>query len=195
MKFNFVVKTPDSFCLRRSAHAQCCRLLIVAGMLAFAASMPVLAQTQGATAQGQGTKIGFVNTERILRESAPAKAAQNRIDAEFKKRFDELQRMDADLRKQVEKFDKDAPVLSESDRTKRQRDLADLDADLQRKRREYQEDINRRRNSEFSDIVTKVNEAIKRIAEQDHYDLILQDAVSVGSRVDLTDRVIQSLGK
>src|SRR5690606_6855575 len=94
----------------------------------------------------QGSKIGFVNTERILRDSGPAKSAQAKIESEFKRRDEELQRMANNLRAQAEKFDKDAPVLSESDRIKRQRELSTLDTELQRKRREFQEDFNRRRN-------------------------------------------------
>ncbi|MFJ1298860.1 outer membrane protein chaperone [Bordetella genomosp. 5] len=148
-----------------------------------------------AHAQAQATKIGFVNTERILRESGPAKAAQSKIESEFKRRSDELDSLTSKLRSQAERFDKDAPVLSESDRVKRQRELSNLDMDLQRKRREFQEDFNRRRNEEFSGIVTKANDAIKRIAEQENYDLIVQDAVTVNPRVDITDKVIQSLGR
>ena len=148
-----------------------------------------------APALAQGTKIGFVNTERILRESGPAKAAQTKIESEFKRRDDELQRMANNLRAQAERFDKDAPVLSESDRAKRQRELSNSDTELQRRRREFQEDFNRRRNEEFSGIVEKANAAIKRIAEQDNYDLIIQDAVTVSPRVDITDKVIQALGR
>lgn len=145
--------------------------------------------------QAQGTKLGFVNTERILRDSAPAKAAQSKIEGEFKKRNDELERLANNLRSSAQKFEKDAPVLSESDRNKRQRELANIDADLQRKRREFQEDFNRRRNEEFASIVEKANVAIKRIAEQENYDVIIQDAVTVNPRIDITDKVIQSLGK
>src|SRR3546814_14012641 len=127
-------------------------------------------------AHAQGTKIGFVNTERILRESAPAKTAQSKIESEFKKRDDELQRLSSNLRAQAEKFDKDAPVLSESDRTSRQRDLSRLDPELQRKRRAFQEDFHRRRNDEFSALDTTAHTAIKRIAEQHNYAPILHDA-------------------
>lgn len=147
------------------------------------------------SAQAQGTKLGFVNTERILRDSAPAKAAQSKIEGEFKKRNDDLERLANNLRSSAQKFEKDAPVLSESDRNKRQRELANIDADLQRKRREFQEDFNRRRNEEFASIVEKANIAIKRIAEQENYDVIIQDAVTVNPRIDITDKVIQSLGK
>src|SRR5690554_308655 len=147
-----------------------------------------------AQAQQQGTKIGFVSTERILRDSGPAKAAQAKIESEFKRRDDELQSLANNLRNQAQKFDKDAPVLSESDRIQRQRQLADLDSDLQRKRREFQEDFNRRRNEEFSSIVERADEAIRQIAESQGYDLILQDAVTVSPRIDITDQVMKALG-
>lgn len=140
-----------------------------------------------------GTKVGFVNTQRILMDSAPAKVAQSKIDAEFEKRNDELQKLINDLRKRVQAFEKDAPVLAESDRNRRQRELGNLDADVQRKQREIQEDFNRRRNEEFSIIIENANAAIKTIAESENYDLILQDAVTVSPRVDITDKVIKAL--
>lgn len=161
-------------------------VLGLGGTMAFTAT-PALAQQQA-------TKIGFVSTERILRDSKPAKAAQAKIESEFKRRDDELQSLANNLRNQAQKFDKDAPVLSESDRITRQRQLADLDSDLQRKRREFQEDFNRRRNEEFSSIVDKADAAIKKIAETQGYDLIIQDAVTVSPRVDITDQVMQALG-
>ena len=140
-----------------------------------------------------GTKVGFVNTQRILLDSAPAKVAQQKIDAEFEKRNAELQKLIADLRKRVQAFEKDAPVLAESDRNRRQRELGNLDADVQRKQREIQEDFNRRRNEEFAIIIERANAAIKNIAENENYDLILQDAVTVNPRVDITDKVIKAL--
>ncbi|OZI34979.1 outer membrane protein chaperone [Bordetella genomosp. 10] len=174
--------------ISRAASVNLMGTLVLAGAL-------LAGGAYAAPAAAQGTKIGFVNTERILRESGPAKAAQAKIESEFKRRDDDLQRAAAALRAQAEKYDKDAPVLSEGDRVKRQRDLSNSDADLQRRRREFQEDFNRRRNEEFSSIVEKANAAIKRIAEQENYDLILQDAVTVNPRVDITDKVIQALGK
>lgn len=162
--------------------------------LVLAAALGAGAMVAAPVVQAQATKIGFVSTERILRDSKPAKAAQSKIEAEFKKRDDELQNLANRLRSEAQKFDKDAPVLSESERIKRQRNLADMDSDLQRKRREFQEDFNRRRNEEFSAIVEKADAAIKQIAEQQGYDLIIQDAVTVSPRVDITDQVMKALG-
>lgn len=140
-------------------------------------------------------KIGFVNTEKILRDSAPAKEAQEKIETEFKKRDEELQKLANTLRSKAEEFDKNVPVMTDAERTKAQRELADIDTDLQRKRREFQEDFNRRRNEAFSGIVDKANAAIREIAEKDNYDLIVQDAVTVSARIDITDTVIQVLDK
>jgi len=172
------------------------RIATVASVLALTGAwmvQPVVAQPAAQAAAQPSTKIGFVNTERILRDSAPAKAAQAKIEAEFKSRDAELQRLATSLRTQAEKYDKDAPVLSESERTRRQRELFNLDTDLQRKRGEFQEDFNRRRNEEFSVLIDRANEVIKQIAEAGNYDLILQDAVTVNPRVDITDQVIRAL--
>lgn len=185
----------SDYALKTSKVSRTKRSSNLVGKLALASALVLASMAAVVPAQAQGTKIGFVNTERILRESGPAKTAQNKIELEFKKRDEELQRLSSSLRTQADKFDKDAPVMSEGDRVKRQRDLSNLDGDLQRKRREFQEDFNRRRSEEFSAIVTKANDSIKRIAEQENYDVIIQDAVTVNPRIDITDKVIQSLGK
>lgn len=162
------------------------RAVLVASALGLTLAATPVVQAQ--------TKIGFVSTERILRDSQPAKAAQAKIESEFKRRDDELTNLANKLRNDAQKFDKDAPALSEADRVKRQRQLADLDSDLQRKRREFQEDFNRRRNEEFSAIVDKADATIQRIAETQGYDIIIQDAVTVSPRVDITDEVLKALG-
>src|SRR3546814_21099932 len=118
------------------------------GTLALAGVL-LLGSAVALPAHAQGTKIGFVNTERILRESAPAKAAQSKIESEFKKRDDELQRLSSNLRAQTEKFDKDAPVLSASDRTSRQRDRSLRATTLQRKPRDSQTEYNSRRHDDI----------------------------------------------
>ena len=145
------------------------------------------------TTQAQGTKVGFVSVERIIRDSAPAKAAVAKIDAEFKKRETELQQMANRLRSQSEQYDKDIAVMSDSDRIRRQRDLSALDSDFQRKRIEFQEDLNRRRNEEMGRVFERADAVIKQIAESQGYDLVLQEAITVSPRVDITDQVIKAL--
>lgn len=146
-------------------------------------------------AQAQETRIGFISTERVFREAAPYKAAQVKLEQEFAKRQKELQDLANRLKNLADKFDKDAPVLSDSERVKRQRELADVDKDFQRTQREFKEDLNQRRNEETASAIERTNKVIKQIAEAEKYDIVLQEAAYVSPRIDITDKVIKALGK
>ena len=143
----------------------------------------------------EAAKIGFISTERIFREAAPYKAAQAKLEQEFSKRQKELQDMATRLKAMADKFDKDAPILSDSERLKRQRELADLDKEFQRTQREFKEDLNQRRNEETASAIDRTNKVIKQIAEAEKYDIVLQEAAYVSPRIDITDKVLKALGK
>ncbi len=143
--------------------------------------------------RAQELKIGYVSSDRVLRDAAPAKAAQAKLETEFGKRNKDIDESAARLKAATEKLDKDAPTLAESERNRRQRDLVELERDITRKRREFQEDLNQRKNEELAAVVERANKVIKQIAEQEKYDLIVQDAVHWSARVDITDKVIKAL--
>jgi outer membrane protein len=159
------------------------------GVLAVA----VAAALWAGAAAAQELKIGYVNSERVLREATPAKAAQSKLEVEFSKRERELNEQGARLKGAAEKLDKEAPALSEAERGRRQRELVEQDRDLQRKRREFQEDLNQRKNEELAAVVERANRVIKQIFDQEKYDLILQEVIFAGPRVDITDKVIKAL--
>jgi outer membrane protein len=144
-------------------------------------------------AQAQELKIGYVNSEQVLRDANPAKAAQTRLQAEFGKREKELADQASRLKAAGDKLEKDAPTLSESERSRRQRELLDQDREFQRKRREFQEDLNQRKNEELSVVVERANRVIKQIFDTEKYDLILQDAIHASPRIDITRKVIDAL--
>ena len=146
-----------------------------------------------APAYAQELKIGVVNPERLLRESTPARAASQKLEAEFSKRAKEVEDMGVRLKGMAERFEKDSPVMTESDRTRRQRELAELDREYQRKQRELREDLNQRRNEEMQGLVERSNRIIRQIAEQEKYDLIVQEAVYFNPRIDITERVLRAL--
>jgi outer membrane protein len=146
-----------------------------------------------ASVQAQELKIGYVNSDRVLRDAIPAKAAQVRLEAEFGKRDKELNEMALRLKAAADKLEKDAPTLAETERNRRQRELIDQDREIQRKRREFQEDLNQRKNEELAQVVERANKVIKQIFETEKYDLILQEAVFAGPRADITDKVIKAL--
>ncbi|MCE2689768.1 MAG: OmpH family outer membrane protein [Rubrivivax sp.] len=144
-------------------------------------------------ALAQELKLGYVNSERVLRDSAPAKAAQAKLEAEFGRRERELNDIRNRLKAAADKFEKDAPTLPESEKTRRQRELVDQERDLQRKQREFQEDLNQRKNEELAAVVERANRVIRQIFETEKYDAILQEVVFAGPRVDITDKVIRAL--
>jgi len=141
------------------------------------------------------TKIGYVSTERILRESNPAKAAEDRLETEFSTRRKELQEFTVKLKTMAEKLDKDLPVLSDTERLKRQRALSDMDQDFQRKQRAYREDVSQRMNEETAKLNERTTKIIKQIAETEKYDAILQDGVYFSPRIDITEKVMKVLNK
>jgi outer membrane protein len=147
----------------------------------------------GALAQAQELKIGYVDLQRVLRDSQPAKAAQAKLEAEFSKREKDLADMAAKLKAASERLDRDAPTLAESERNRRQRELVEQDREFQRKRREFQEDLAQRKNEELAQVLERANRAVKQIFDQEKYDLILQEVVFAGPRVDITRRVIDAL--
>ena len=138
-------------------------------------------------------KIGFVDAERVNRESAPADEASKRLEKEFQPRVQELQRKEAQIKSLQTQFEKDALTLSENDRRAREQDISRQIVDLQRLQREFQEDLNLRRNQELGGLLERANKIIRQIAEAEKYDLILQEAVYRSSRIDITDRVLKVL--
>lgn len=138
-------------------------------------------------------KVGFVNTDRIFREANTAKAAQAKLEQEFAKREKELNDMGAALKSASDKFEREAPTLSESQRAQRQKALVDQDRDFQRKRREFQEDLNARKNEELQQVLDRANRVVKQVAESEKYDVILQEAVYINPKLDITDKVIKAL--
>jgi outer membrane protein len=153
----------------------------------------VLGLAGAAGAHAQEARIAAVNSDRILRESAAAKAAQAKLEQEFSKRDKALQDMAQRLKAMSDNMDKNGSSMSATDRAARQRDLSQLDADFQRKQREFREDLNQRRNEELAAVLDRANKVIKQIAEQQHYDLIVQEAVYVSPRIDITDQVLKAL--
>lgn len=143
--------------------------------------------------QAQDIKLGFVNTERIFREAATAKQAQAKLEQEFSRREKELVDNGNTLKQASERFEREAPTLAESQRTARQKQLLDQDREFQRKRREFQEDLNARKNEEQQIVVERANRAVKQVAESEKYDVIFQEAVYIHPKHDITDKVIKAL--
>jgi len=158
-------------------------------LVALMAALPV------AQAVAADMKIGYVNTQRIFRDAPAAQKAAKKIESEFSRRDQDLQRMAKQLQSLQEGLEKNGMTMSESDRRNKERELNDLSRDFQRKQREFREDLNLRQNEENAAIIEKANKAIKQIAESEKFDLIVQDVVWVSPKLDITDKVIKSLSE
>ncbi len=147
----------------------------------------------GFSVSAQEFKVGIVNLDRIFREANSAKAAQTKLETEFSKREKDLSDVATQIKTLSDKFEREAPTLSETQRNTRQKQIVDQDRDFQRKRREFQEDLNARKNEELQQVIERANKVVKALAEAEKYDLILQEAVYVNPKHDITDKVLKSL--
>ena len=158
-----------------------------------AASVLLGALAFASHAQAEDFRVGFVNTDRIFREANSAKSAQAKLEQEFAKREKELTDFGNTLKASSDKFEREAPTLAESQRNTRQKVLVEQDRDFQRKRREFQEDLNNRKNEELQLVLERANKVVKQVAEAEKYDVILQEAVYINPKHDITDKVIRAL--
>ena len=143
------------------------------------------------SAQAQEFRLGFVKTDRIFKEAATAKVAQAKLEQEFSKREKDIAAQDALFKAAATKLQVQAPTLSETQRVTRQKQLADQDRELQRQRRSFQEDLATRKNEELQQLLTSANKIIKQVAEAEKYDLVLQDAVYVNPKYDITNKILK----
>lgn len=159
---------------------------VVAGSLAFAA----------AGASAAELKVGYVQVEKILQEAPQTAESGKKLEREFSPRTQELERMQKQIRDQEAALDKDALTMSESDRRNKERDVSNIKLEFQRKQRELREDINLRKNEELSVLQERINKAVTAVAEAEGYDLVVYSGVAYASKkVDVTDKVLKSLGK
>lgn len=144
---------------------------------------------------GEGLKIGFVSTDRIFKEAAPAIKSQKNLQKEFAGREDEIRRATENAKALQAKLDREGLTMADADRQAVEVELGRLSRDLQRLQREFREELNLRKNQEMKIVLEMANKAIFKIAEKENYDLILQEAVYRSPRLDITDKVIEALGK
>jgi outer membrane protein len=161
------------------------RKLLIVTALGLGLVAPAASWAQG--------KIGVVQIERIVRDSAPALRAQKKLEAEFSRREQELAKVADQLKRMQDELEKDGVTMPEAQRRTKERDFNELSREFQRKQREYREDVNQRRNEELSQVIEQANRIIRQIAEQEKYDIIFQEAAYANPRIDITDKVIKSM--
>lgn len=157
--------------------------------------LSILAMTAcfATAAVAQGVKIGAVNVDAVVRDSAMAKSITAKLEQDFSKRENALKDQVKKLQDAAKKFEAEAPTLPESQRVTRQRALVEEDRELQRQQRAFNEDLALRKNEGYQQVIEKLNRVLKTLAEEEKYDLIIQEAAYVNPKIDITDRVIERL--
>ena len=144
-------------------------------------------------AQAADLKVGFIDADRINRESAPAERATKKLEKEFAPREQDLRKLEQQIKSLQGQLEKDGLTMSETDRRSREQELGRQTREFQRLQREFREDLNLRRNEELAALFERANKVIRQIAESEKFDLILQEAVYRSPRIDITEKVLKAL--
>ena len=138
-------------------------------------------------------RIGVVNKERILRDSLSAAQAGDRLNAEGMRRQEEIDALTKRFKQRLERFEKGASDMSESERVTERRELAEMERDVARRSREARDEFNQRRNEEVLLLQGRAGRIIQQIAETEKFDLVLYEFFYASPKVDITDRVMKAL--
>lgn len=159
--------------------------------------MPLLAAFTAAVISSPAlaeVKVGVINTVKLMEEAPQAKEAQSKIESEFAPREKELVSLQREIKDLEEKLNRDGAVMSETERSKLERDVLNKRRDLKRSQDEFRDDLNIRRNEALSKLQKIMYEATLAMAKEEKYDVILgQGVVYSSDKVDITPLVLKKL--
>jgi outer membrane protein len=141
-------------------------------------------------------KIGFVNVAKVLESAPQAASAKKRLEKEFSPRDKLLVAQQKEIKRMEEKMNRDAAVMGPSERSKMEVDIRNKIREIKRSQEEFQEDFNRRRNEELAKLQRRVFEAIKALAKEEKFDLLLTDGVIYASdKINVTSKIEEKLAR
>lgn len=155
--------------------------------------LAALAVGVSATAHAE-LKIGVVSVPQLIEESPQAKSAMQALQDEFMPRRREIETQQKELKGREEKLTRDSAVMSESERTKAEKDLRDGQRELQRRQNEYVEDLNVRRNEELGKLQRTLLQEVQTYAKAQGFDLVIGDGVLFAKEgINITPAVLGNL--
>jgi outer membrane protein len=158
----------------------------------FAIALATAALACGANAQAQ--KLAVVDSQRLLAEAPQARAATQTLETEFGPRQKSLEAQKKDFESRAAKFERDQATMAEAERTKTQRELRDSQLNLERRAKEFQEDVQLRQNEELQRVQKAIYESVRTYAKAQGYDIVLAGGVVYSSEaVDITSQVLANL--
>jgi outer membrane protein len=158
------------------------------------ALVAILATGAAAVAEAQALKIGYVNFGRLLEESPQAKAAQAALEGEFLPRQRDIAAQRKSLQEKADKLQKEAAVMSEADRLRSEREVRDLELNVNRRFNELQEDLNLRRNEEVGRMQRALIQEVQAYARANAYQLVVSDGVLFAAEgIDITPQLVAAI--
>jgi len=139
------------------------------------------------------TKIGYVDFQRLADESPQMKVVRDAMQAEFGPKQRELQTEAQNGKARQDKLTKDAATMSDDQKARAEKELRDLQRDLERKNAELQDDFNARRNEEMSRLQKSLVEEVRAYAKAQNYDLIVAEAIYATPALDITPQILSAL--
>lgn len=160
------------------------RKILVGTLAAAALSVPAMAEV----------KIGVIDYAKLLEASPQAKAVQDALRNEFGPRYQQLVTQEQTLKTRADKLQKDAATMAPDQREKEEKSLRDQARDLERKKGEWNDDSNSKRNEEMNKLQRSLIVEVRDYAKAQNYDIIIAEGVIYAtSAVDITPQVLQSL--
>jgi len=139
-------------------------------------------------------KIGFVNVGKVLEKAPQAQKAKTRLETEFSPRDKALMAQQKEIKNLEDKLTRDSAVMGDEERRKLEKDIVEKKRDATRAQQEFSEDLNMRRNEELGNLQKRIVEAVRALAKEESYDLLLTDGVIYANdQIDVTSRVQQKL--
>lgn len=140
-------------------------------------------------------KVAVVDVQQAILGSEEAKRLLNQIQEEFKSDEQQIRDIQSSAAALLERAQKDAEVMSETEKRKLQTQIEGKNNDFVYHRQKLQKAIEDRQAELFAGIDEKVKRAIEALVLDDDYDLIIprQAALYVGDLYDVTRKVTEKL--
>jgi len=139
-------------------------------------------------------KIGVVNVPLLMANAPQAADAKKRLEKEFSPKDKQLVSQSKEIKQLEDKLARDGLTMTETEKRDLERDIIAKRRDVQRAQQEFKEDFSIRRNEELGKMQNRIIEAVKALAAEGNYDLLLTEGVIYASpQVDVTDKVQEKL--
>ncbi len=165
-----------------------------AGLLAVAA-VPAFAQTAAAPAPAVATKIGVIEVQRIVQESAIGKESLARVQKLQQAKQEDLTKRQKELRDLEQKIQDQGKALSEDAMEKLQKEYQAKAVELKRFQDDSQRELEESQRKELGDLEKRIMPVINDVAKEQGYQLVFNKFNSGllfadDKSVDLTEAVI-----